>query len=421
MAAGRRLGGRVALGGGGPRHRRPDHLLAAVQLLGGGLGGGGGAAGCRSRRAGRASSRGRPRTPRRPPRPARPGRRRTPSSTARSSPSSTRWTATGRRVRPFRPDLPAAAHQLLLRRREHRLRQRQLGHRAVLLPGRHRDLHRPVVLPGAGDPVRRAGRAVLPGLRDRARVRPPHPEPAGHQPAGCSPATPARPPARCGWSCRPTATPASGPTTPRRRPTASGRAADHRRHPGGRDRRAGHRVRGSATTSSRPNLGGGRVDESAVHATAAPRSASAGARPASRPATRRAATRSPAASTWADHGRRSHRGGRGHPAPSSPATRPPRSHVQSGRTEVRPVEEQPRRPRRAGPAAHEGRRMPSRPVAQPRRHPQRGQVVHERRRARPAGAEVVERELQHGGAHLGADPAAAGAPFPARSRSRPRG
>ena len=81
--------------------------------------------------------------------------------------------------------LPAAAHQLLLRRREHRLRQRQ--------PARGRstarattDLHRPVVLPRAGDPIRCPGRGVLPGLRDLPRVRPPHPEPPGHHQPGAA-------------------------------------------------------------------------------------------------------------------------------------------------------------------------------------------------------------------------------------------
>ena len=49
-----------------------------------------------------------------------------------------------------------------------------------------------------------------------------------------------RPRTRCGWSCRPTATPGSGPTTPPRRRRQ--RPAVHREpHPGRHQRRAGHR------------------------------------------------------------------------------------------------------------------------------------------------------------------------------------
>ena len=97
-------GGRAAVGGARragrarrrrPRHRRPDPVLplsrcsavAAVVR----------AAGSRSPAAGSAaSSRGRARTTPRSPRPARPGRRRTGSSTARSSRSTTPSTVTGR-------------------------------------------------------------------------------------------------------------------------------------------------------------------------------------------------------------------------------------------------------------------------------------------------------------------------------------
>ena len=114
-------------------------------------------------------------------------------------------------------------------------------HRAVLLPGRQRGLHRPLVLQGAGDPLRRPGRHVLPRLRDRPRVRPPHPGPARHQQPGA--ARRHRPDLRFG------APRAAGRLLrrrvgqPRRQrcPTATGPAADHRRQPGGRDRRAGHR------------------------------------------------------------------------------------------------------------------------------------------------------------------------------------
>ena len=56
-----------------------------------------------------------------------------------------------RHVHPLRHDATAPAHEVLQRRRDHRrLRWRDLGLRAVLLPGRLRHLHRPDVLPGAG-------------------------------------------------------------------------------------------------------------------------------------------------------------------------------------------------------------------------------------------------------------------------------
>ena len=59
------------------------------------------------------------------------------------------------------------------------------------------------------------------GVRDRARGRPPRAEPAGHgrhrsTAAQQSAARPKRTSCRCAWSCRPTATPASGRTTRRR-------------------------------------------------------------------------------------------------------------------------------------------------------------------------------------------------------------
>ena len=50
--------------------------------------------------------------------------------------------------------------------------------RAVLLPGRSARVHRSRVLRRAHQPLRRAGRAVRGGVRDRARVRPPRAEPA---------------------------------------------------------------------------------------------------------------------------------------------------------------------------------------------------------------------------------------------------
>src|SRR5436190_1794178 len=57
------------------------------------------------------------------------------------------------------------------------------GRGAVLLPVRQARLHRPRLLPGAARPLRRAGWAVRGGVRDRARVRPPHAGPAGRPPS----------------------------------------------------------------------------------------------------------------------------------------------------------------------------------------------------------------------------------------------
>jgi predicted metalloprotease len=66
------------------------------------------------------------------------------------------WTS---QFRPLRADLPQGAHELLQRRCADRLRQRDLGRRAVPLPGRLPGLHRPLVLQRAKDPLRRTGRA----------------------------------------------------------------------------------------------------------------------------------------------------------------------------------------------------------------------------------------------------------------------
>ena len=91
------------------------------------------------------------------------------------------------------------------------------GDGAVLLPRRREALHRPLVLPRPADALPRAGRFRA-GLCDRARSRPPRAEAHRHVPeagsaAGAAPGR-AQPALRCAWSCRPTATPASGATTP---------------------------------------------------------------------------------------------------------------------------------------------------------------------------------------------------------------
>ena len=101
----------------------------------------------------------------------------------------------------------------LPRRRRHGLRERELGRRPVLLPGRPAGLPRPHLLRRHGGAARGAGRLRV-GVRDRARGRPPRAEPARHERRGAAPAAraiPTRPTrCRCGSSCRPTATRASG-------------------------------------------------------------------------------------------------------------------------------------------------------------------------------------------------------------------
>ena len=98
------------------------------------------------------------------------------------------------------------------------VRPRPVGHGAVLLPERPAGLSRPVVLPRARDAVRRAGRFRA-GLRRRARSRTSRADGhrhlvarAGRERARRASARPMR--CRCGWSSRPTATPACGATTP---------------------------------------------------------------------------------------------------------------------------------------------------------------------------------------------------------------
>ena len=64
--------------------------------------------------------------------------------------------------------------------------------------------------------VRRDRRLARAGLRDRARVRPPHPGSAGHARIAARTSR-ARPASPCAPSCRPTASPACGPRTRPRR------------------------------------------------------------------------------------------------------------------------------------------------------------------------------------------------------------
>ena len=82
----------------------------------------------------------------------------------------------GARLRGGWPEVRADHARPLQRCHPVGLRGRLLVHRPVLLPGRPEGVPRPRVLPGAARQVRRAGR-LRTGLRDRARVRPPRPEP----------------------------------------------------------------------------------------------------------------------------------------------------------------------------------------------------------------------------------------------------
>ena len=80
------------------------------------------------------------------------------------------WEGALRGIRP-------RADAFLRRRGLDGLRQCDLRRRAVLLPGRPLRLHRPRLLRPARVAVRRVRRSARAGVRDRARVRPPRPEP----------------------------------------------------------------------------------------------------------------------------------------------------------------------------------------------------------------------------------------------------
>ena len=113
--------------------------------------------------------------------------------------------------------LSAAGAGAVQRRRAVGLRLGLIGDGAVLLSRATSKVYLDlVVLPRARPELRRA-RRLRAGLRRRARGRPSRPERARHQRAGRAAAAAgvARPrptASRCGWSCRPTATPASGAT-----------------------------------------------------------------------------------------------------------------------------------------------------------------------------------------------------------------
>ena len=112
---------------------------------------------------------------------------------------------------------PEAELVLFRERRPVGLRARLRGHRALLLPGRLEGLRRPRLLPRA-DRALRGARRLRPGLRAGPRARPPRPERAGHRRRGPAPRRSRTPTTStscpCAWSCRPTASPGSGPTRP---------------------------------------------------------------------------------------------------------------------------------------------------------------------------------------------------------------
>ena len=96
--------------------------------------------------------------------------------TAGSSPSSTASSLLGTEL--ASTGYNAGDDRLLHRLDRDRLRHATTEVGPVLLPGRQARLHRPRLLRRAAHAVRRRGRPVRPGLRDRARVRPPRPGPA---------------------------------------------------------------------------------------------------------------------------------------------------------------------------------------------------------------------------------------------------
>ena len=126
-----------------------------------------------------------------------------------------------------RPDLSRRRELVMFSRRDPLgLRHGAERDGAVLLPERPGGLSRHLVLPRSRDAASaaatRQGLPVLPGLCDRPRGRPSRAEPARHPAQGAAGAarrssdraTPIA--CRCRSSCRPTASPASGRTTPKR-------------------------------------------------------------------------------------------------------------------------------------------------------------------------------------------------------------
>ena len=124
-----------------------------------------------------------------------------------------------RALPPHEPRVPRSQARALHGRGPVGLRHGRRRRRALLLSGRPQGLPRPVLLPRPARALRRA-RRLRPGLRHRPRGRPPRADACSASPSkvadarrsGERSARPTR--SRCGWSCRPTASPASGRTTP---------------------------------------------------------------------------------------------------------------------------------------------------------------------------------------------------------------
>ena len=151
--------------------------------------------------------------------------------------------------------------------RQHRLRPGRHRRRPVLLPGGRPDLHRPDLLGRARRPVRRRAassrsRTCWPTstattCRTCSAPRRRCAAPAAARPGQRQRAT------RCGWNCRPTATPARGPSTPPdhgRRRSADLHAHHRAGHPAGPG--GGRRAIGDDAIQKKMPAAGGRVDSS---------------------------------------------------------------------------------------------------------------------------------------------------------------
>ena len=185
-------------------------------------------------------------------------------------------------VRSARQAVRARDDRLLHGRDDDRLRPGLDRRRAVLLSRRRARLHRPRLLPGAPRPLRRAGRAVRRGVRDRTRVRPPRTGPAR------------RPRARrlAGRGEHVGANGAPGRLLRRRLGQERGRDGLHRRPDAGRCRgraRCGRRGRRRSHPAGDP-----RQDHRTRGRTAPPPSGRSGSRAATSAASRADATRSAA-------------------------------------------------------------------------------------------------------------------------------
>ena len=165
-----------------------------------------------------------------------------------------------RRVRaPARPVVPDPRLAFFTGQTQTGCGRRQRAGRAVLLPARPGDLLRAGLPRAAPEPVRRPGH-VRAGLHRRPRVRPPPADPARHRAAG--PRGPAARPVdqptrtRSPWSCRPTATPGCGRTSPTSAPrtaSTSARTTSPRRStPPRRSATTGSRRRSRAGSTRSP-------------------------------------------------------------------------------------------------------------------------------------------------------------------------